>query len=91
MANYTELNPMVRAAVAWWWRRALRVDCSDQWDHTISHLHGAIMTHPDAEIRAELRFLRDIAEDHSHRCYEREQADIGSLLDGIHLLQAQAD
>ncbi len=74
-------------AVCRWWFWALRVDCSGEWDHTISRLDGAIATVADTDERNELRFLRDLAAEHSERCYGDECA---ALADHA-FLRPQAD
>lgn len=85
-ADYT-----IRDAVARWWFWALRFDCSGEWDHTISRLQGALAGHPNSAIRAELRFLLGLAEDHSQDCYDREHADFDALFSDITMLKPQAD
>ena len=78
-------------AVCRWWSWALRTDCSGEWDHTISRLIGAIAFCEDDDTRATLRFLRDLAVEHSERCYHAEQSDIAAMMDDLTLLRPQAD
>ncbi len=74
-------------AVCRWWFWALRVDCSGEWDHTISRLDGAIAVCADIDECQELRFLRYLAAEHSERCYGNECA----VLADISFLKPQAD
>ncbi len=78
-------------AVCRWWFWALRVDCSGEWDHTISRVVGAIAFCDDDDTRVTLRFLRDLAVEHSERCYHAEQSDLTAMMDDLALLRPQAD
>lgn len=91
----TERDPAVMAAVVWWWHRAHLLNSPAQWEHTVSYLHGAILTHPDKEgIAIELRVLRGLAEEHAHISQQIEESATAELIDAIadiRMLQKQAD
>lgn len=74
-----------------WWFWALRADCSAEWDHVISRLEGAIAAVRDIDECNTLRFLRDLAAEHSERCYHNEQTIADLLADDHAFLKHQAD
>lgn len=90
-AQTLPISTRLALAVCRWWSGALQFDCSSEWDHVISRLEGAITATTDIDERNALRFLRDLAAEHSERCYHDEQT-IAELLSGEHaFLKHQAD
>ena len=91
MTTATERDPAVTAAVVWWWHRARLLSSPAQWEHTVSYLHGAILTHPDKGIAVELRVLRGLAEEHVHISQQIEESARRKFMANIRMLQKQAD